>query len=206
MDRTDIDEHGTKPGKTSTDGEGLSGAEVLQILRDSYRAASVAAQRREIQAARVIDAARSGSPTPVEEYERATLRAQGMEHLIMYGKRAFNEWARETMRLGEEDVQELLEECRLWIRRMADEEAEDTLSLAKARYELLFEKLMRTGQFKDASIVQKQLDRITMVDGASADDVLDGMRDAMKNITKDAADEVRRIAEEQKKAQTEKTD
>ena len=198
MARTDIDEHGTQPGASATHGEGLSGAEVVQILQEAFRVASAAAQRREVRAARVIGAARNGDATPLEDYEIATLRAQGIEQLIMYGKRAFYEWARETMKLNEGAVEELLQECRLWIRKLADEEAEDTLALAKARYEVLFEKLMRTGQHKDASIVQKQLDRITMIDGASADDVLDGMRDAMKNITKGSADEVRRLAEAQK--------
>lgn len=154
------------------DSRGLTPLEVREVLEEAFLEARI---RKE----------KSNHPTSekLELHEKVLLRADAVQILVERGRIGFEAWCVEK-ELHPGEYSTLYTEAMATIRELTDASAEDHLSTARARYEDLFQRLHRRGEYKEASQVQSKLDKLNQLGGSEDNDVLGGLRRSIEKLTR----------------------
>lgn len=152
---------------TAQDARGLAPYEVLEILQEAFDEARL----NQMQATHQARGTVRGETHKLELHEVVLRRADAIQKIIEGGRMRFDGWCIEQqMHPGE--ASKLFDEAMAYIRELTDASAEDHLATARARYEDIFQKLLKRAELKEAAMVQAKLDKLNQLGSGVEGDTL----------------------------------
>lgn len=158
----------TDPGH---DARGLEPDEVREILQEAFDAARLNRIKR----------AKPSGYEDLEPHAKVLQKADALQKIVEGGRMAYESWCVEQgMHPGE--AAKLYLDTMAYLRELTDASAEEHIATARARYDDLYRRLHRRGEFKEAAQVQAKLDKLNQLGGTEDGDLLGSMRRTIERL------------------------